>query len=640
MAEGSTRPGPTVAIVTAVYGGYDRPRPQVEQDVEVDWIYFTADGDQEVPEPFRRIEVPPLSPGAEDRSVSALLNLSAKRFKMTPWKFLDHDLIIWIDANMEILSRGFAREALSSMRDGAAFFLHPRRDCVYQEAEALLGLESQGGKFADQPIAEQIDHYRIEGFPRAAGLWASGVIAWDPLEPKARRLGSEWFAEVNRWSIRDQLSLPVVARRVAVVPGIFPLPQLEVSSNPEFLGNRWLRIWPHGHPATRDDAAAKRLKRQGSASRSIASLPTMIKPSAGQGSSAARDDFYEIDLESDSVHADVVQLVDREARVLELGPATGYMSRAFAGRGCTVIGIELDPEKAARAEEFCERVIVGDLDSVDLDQELGEERFDAIVAADVLGHLRDPLKAVEKLKAFLKEDGYFVISVPNVAHGSIRLSLLGGNFEYQESGLLDSTHLHFFTRDSLEELLDKADLGLALMHRHELNLDASEVPFDPGLISAPLRDQLEKDPDARTYQFVVKALPMPADGLQEIQARLRELPQLHEHLEELRECKEEAEGRVAELEGVLAEIGGREGELRRALIDAHDQLLRRDAELDAMRKGAVNHEKDLENVRAELDRVNGELVAALAGLQRIRSSAPYRVLAALKSTLRPGASGP
>jgi len=357
----------------------------------------------------------------------------------------------------------------------------------------------------------------------------------------------------------------------------------------------------------------------------------MTDPSA-EHDSTARYDFDEIDLESGSVHADVVRLVDRKSHVLELGSATGYMSQAFVSRDCTVVGIELDPEIATRAEQFCERVIVGDLDSLDLDQELGEERFDAIVAADVLGHLRAPLDAVKKLRPFLKENGSFVISVPNVAHGSIRLSLLEGHFDYRDVGPLDSTHLHFFTRGSLEELLDEADLGLAVMHRHDLNLDVSEVPFDSVAVPAAIREQLESDPDARTYQFVVKALPLPAEGLREIQARLRELV-------ELREFKETEGGRVVELESALAAIGGREGELRRALIDSHDQLLRRDAQIDALRKSSANHEKDMENVRAELDRVNGELVAAIAGLQRIRSSAPYRVMAALKAMLRPGSSG-
>lgn len=356
----------------------------------------------------------------------------------------------------------------------------------------------------------------------------------------------------------------------------------------------------------------------------------MSDASAEQGKSEPRYDFEGIDLESGSVHADVVTLVEEGSRVLELGPATGYMTRAFKGRGCSVVGIELDPEMAVKAERFSERMIVGDIDQLDLEAELGDERFDAIVAADVLEHLRDPLRVLVELRRFLQPDGCFVISFPNVAHGSVRLSLLGGRFDYQKVGLLDSTHLRFFTRETFEELLDEAELGLAVLHRHELNLDASEVPFDVDAVPADLRERLEEDPDARTYQFVVKALPMTRAGLRELQARLRELAELREATAEV----DILNGRIAELEEAMAAIGGREGELRRALIDAHDQLLRRDAELETMREGAVNHEKDLENVRAELDRVNGELVAALDGLQRIRTSAPYRVLAALKSLLR------
>lgn len=363
----------------------------------------------------------------------------------------------------------------------------------------------------------------------------------------------------------------------------------------------------------------------------------MSDASAQQNKSESRYDFEGIDLDSDSVHADVVKLVDAGSRVLELGPATGYMTHAFTERGCTVVGIELDPDMAAKAEQFTERMIVGDIDGLDLAQELGEERFDAIVAADVLEHLRDPLKALVELKKFLKPDGSFVISFPNVAHGSVRLSLLSGRFDYQDIGLLDSTHLRFFTRESFEELLDEAELGLAVLHRHELNLDASEVPFDIDTVPPEVRERLESDPDARTYQYVVKAKPMSEAGLREIQARLRELAELREvtgEVEALNRVVDEREKRIAELESTIAEVGGREGELRRALIEAHDQLLRRDAEIESMQKAQAGRDQDIENVRAELDRVNDELVAALGGLQRIRTSTPYRLLAALKSLLR------
>lgn len=345
----------------------------------------------------------------------------------------------------------------------------------------------------------------------------------------------------------------------------------------------------------------------------------MSDTSAERESPRPRYDFDGVDVESGSVHADAVRLVGEGARVLELGPATGYMSRAMVKRGCSVVGVELDPAMAEQASEVCERVIVGDLDELDLEQELGEDRFDVIVAADVLEHLKDPLATLSRLRSYLKKDGAFVISVPNVAHGSVRLALLEGRFDYRDVGLLDATHLRFFTRQSLEEMLDAAELGIAELHRHELNLDASEVTFDVESVPRDVREQLERDPDARTYQFVVKAFPMEREGLREIQARLREVAELRVAAE-----------RVAELEQAMAAIASREGELRQAMIGTHDQLMRRDEEMHALREEAARGDE-------EIARLNAELVAARVGLERIRQSPPFRLYGALRAL--PGIRG-
>jgi O-antigen biosynthesis protein len=313
-----------------------------------------------------------------------------------------------------------------------------------------------------------------------------------------------------------------------------------------------------------------------------------------QGISTPRYDFERIDLDSGSVHADVVGLVGASRRVLELGTATGYMSRALTERGCEVVGIELDPEMAERAGEFCERMIVGDVETLDLERELDGELFDAIVAADVLEHLKDPLRLLQRLRPFLEPDGCLVISIPNVAHGSVRLALLSGRFDYQDIGLLDSTHLRFFTRETLERLLDEAELGLAELHRHELTLEASEVRFDPDVVGADVLEEINEDPDARTYQYVARAIPMPQEGLREVQRRLREVAELRLQAE-----------RAQELEEKLAEIVGRETELRRALIDAHDQLLRRDQQI-------------------------AEMTVQVRKIERIKASLPGRLFLALR----------
>jgi 2-polyprenyl-3-methyl-5-hydroxy-6-metoxy-1,4-benzoquinol methylase len=313
----------------------------------------------------------------------------------------------------------------------------------------------------------------------------------------------------------------------------------------------------------------------------------MTETQAEQGPTEPRYDFEKVDLESGSVHADVVRLVGGAPRVLELGPATGYMSRAFAAAGSTVVGIEIDPAMAERANEFCERVVVGDLDTLDLAAEFGEDRFDAIVAADVLEHLKDPLETLNRLRPLLKPEGFFVISVPNVAHGSVRLALLSGDFKYGDIGLLDSTHLRFFTRETLEQLLDDAELGLIEMCRHELDLEASEVAFDSGAVPPQLRDELENDPEARTYQFVVKAITMERDGLRELQRRLREVAELRV-----------AAQRVGELEKSLAAISGREADLRRGLIEAHDQLLRKDTDIEKLHRELTAYRVRLEGIQA------------------------------------------
>src|SRR5215216_2222425 len=106
----------------------------------------------------------------------------------------------------------------------------------------------------------------------------------------------------------------------------------------------------------------------------------------------------EIDLGKRSSHTLIIELVGHNKRVLDVGTSTGYLAEVLATRGCRVTGIELDPDAARRAEERCERVVVGDVETLDVQEELGGEHFDVIVFGDVLEHLRDPLRTLERLK--------------------------------------------------------------------------------------------------------------------------------------------------------------------------------------------------------------------------------------------------
>src|SRR5262249_29951309 len=151
------------------------------------------------------------------------------------------------------------------------------------------------------------------------------------------------------------------------------------------------------------------------------------------------------------------------SRVLEFGCATGYMSEVLKNRlNCSVTGIELVSEAGSQAKKYCERVIIGDAETLDFNEVLKNEQFDAIIFADVLEHLRDPHTVLQRIRPFLAVGGVIIASIPNIAHGSVRLSLLSGVFRYQSTGLLDNTHLRFFTRESIEDMFQGA--GFFITH--------------------------------------------------------------------------------------------------------------------------------------------------------------------------------
>jgi SAM-dependent methyltransferase len=221
------------------------------------------------------------------------------------------------------------------------------------------------------------------------------------------------------------------------------------------------------------------------------------------------------------------------------------MTRILRDRGCQVVAIEIDAEMSAQAEPYCERVILGDLDHMDLEAKLGQDQFDVIVAADVLEHLKDPAAVLRAIKKRLRPGGYLVLSVPNVAHGSVRLALLQGRFDYTDLGLLDRTHLRFFTRQTIVELLRDAGFAVGHLECQELMIDRGEVSFDMNQLSSELLDGLSKDVEARTYQFILVAYPLPWPGMDWLHQRFMEWAEQEQHLQrELTQSHEVAAHKV------------------------------------------------------------------------------------------------
>lgn len=164
------------------------------------------------------------------------------------------------------------------------------------------------------------------------------------------------------------------------------------------------------------------------------------------------------DARQGSAHMRMVRLVGNGKRVLEVGCGSGFVSEQLKRNGCTVTGIELDPERAAMAKKFCSKILIGNVEEMALD--FPKESFDVILFGDVLEHLFGPEAVLRKVRPFLAEGGLLVASIPNVANWKIRLLLLKGSFDYTDWGILDRTHMRFFTRKSAKSLIEKAGFDI------------------------------------------------------------------------------------------------------------------------------------------------------------------------------------
>jgi SAM-dependent methyltransferase len=145
----------------------------------------------------------------------------------------------------------------------------------------------------------------------------------------------------------------------------------------------------------------------------------------------------------------------RGRRALDVGAADGYLAERLTAAGWKVTAVERDAAQAERAAARCEQAFAVDLER-DLPPLSGQ--YDAIIYGDVVEHLSDPLRVMRELNRHLAPGGLVVVSVPNVAHVWVRLSLLVGRFDYGDRGILDRTHLSFFTRRTFLSFLAAAGL--------------------------------------------------------------------------------------------------------------------------------------------------------------------------------------
>lgn len=222
---------------------------------------------------------------------------------------------------------------------------------------------------------------------------------------------------------------------------------------------------------------------------------------------------YEYEPQPNSAPARVVRIVGGDKRVLELGPGPGSITRLLKDNGCRVTALELDPDAIEIVAQYCEHIYPCNLNDPAWPATLsGSDKFEVIIAADVLEHLYDPWTTLSSLPPLLAKNGYVVISLPHVGHNAVIACLLAGDLDYQPWGLLDKTHIRFFGIKNIQRLFN--DAGFKIVEAEFVIKTPEQTEFAQRWrsLSAETRRALSSSKFGTIYQVVVKAVPESAPG--------------------------------------------------------------------------------------------------------------------------------
>jgi 2-polyprenyl-3-methyl-5-hydroxy-6-metoxy-1,4-benzoquinol methylase len=200
-----------------------------------------------------------------------------------------------------------------------------------------------------------------------------------------------------------------------------------------------------------------------------------------------------------SQRPDMLRFLPEEARIiLEVGCGEGGFGELIKKqRDAEVWGIELFPKAAEKARYRLDRVFVGNIETDRFD--LPEEYFDCIVFNDVLEHLYDPWDVLKRVKILLKNNGYVLASIPNIRYyGQIKNLVLKGEWEYENWGLMDRTHLRFFTLKSMRKMFEQC----AYSNIRIEGIHNEEFPWKFNLLNKLLGNRLD---DMRYLQYACLA---------------------------------------------------------------------------------------------------------------------------------------
>lgn len=215
---------------------------------------------------------------------------------------------------------------------------------------------------------------------------------------------------------------------------------------------------------------------------------------------------FDLDVVNTNSLSLIINRIKRGSVVLEFGPANGRMTKYLKEQlDCSVYLVEADGEAGREALLYGKDLVVDDIETYSWYERYENIRFDYITFADVLEHLREPEKVIMRAKQLLKQDGSIIVSVPNMAHNSVIISLLNNELEYTNVGLLDNSHIHFFTKNSLENMMLRTGLVVANRYATYAPTGTTEIPVHNDMVCGIDESFWKTRKYGEVYQFVYEA---------------------------------------------------------------------------------------------------------------------------------------
>lgn len=213
---------------------------------------------------------------------------------------------------------------------------------------------------------------------------------------------------------------------------------------------------------------------------------------------------------TDQYNHTVLDLLPENAtKILEVGTGSGALAKAYKKINPLInyIGVEIDSEYKKLSDRYCDYVYLENFENPSNSLIKEVNKADVIIFSDVLEHMHDPWKTIHLLSKRINSNCRVLASIPNIQHWSIQFRLLNGDFSYSDTGLLDRTHLRFFTRKTMIELFENNGFAINNIIPRIFDFPSQRQFLDVIKKNAELLniDHSQAISDAAAFQFVIDA---------------------------------------------------------------------------------------------------------------------------------------